>query len=245
LSPSHTHPVVEKLESITDLSPAERDALAALPMRVQEVRADLDVVREGDQPFQCCLVLEGFTCRYKFTDKGKRQIFAFHTPGDIPDLQSLHLKIMDHTLGTITPCRLAFIHHGDMRELFRQHPRLADLFWRDTLIDAAIFREWMLGIGRRSAKARLAHFLCEMVVRLRAIGRQRGNTVPLPITQAEVGDALGLSTVHVNRTLQELREEGLLTWDNGILAVLDWGRLKAAGEFDPTYLHLDPKHTAP
>jgi CRP-like cAMP-binding protein len=103
----------------------------------------------------------------------------------------------------------------------------------------------MIGIGRRSAKARLAHFLCEMVMRLRAIGRQRANTVPLPITQAEVGDALGLSTVHVNRTLQELREEGLLIWDNGVLAVLDWERLKTVGEFDQTYLHLDPGHVAP
>ncbi|HEX2552439.1 MAG TPA: Crp/Fnr family transcriptional regulator [Microvirga sp.] len=244
MSPATAHPLVEKLESITDLSPAERGALAALPMRVQDVRADLDLVREGDHPTQCCLVLEGFTCRYKFTDTGKRQIFAFHTPGDIPDLQSLHLKTMDHSLGTITPCRLAFIQHADLRELFRQHPRLADAFWRDTLIDAAIFREWMLGIGRRSAKARLAHFLCEMVMRLVAIGRQRGNAVPLPITQAEVGDALGLSTVHVNRTLQELREEGLLTWDNGILAVLNWERLKEVGEFDPNYLHQDPGHVA-
>lgn len=244
MSSASAHPLVEKLESITDLTAAEREALAALPMRVQDVRADLDVVREGDRPSQCCLVVEGFTCRYKFTDKGKRQIFAFHTPGDIPDLQSLHLRTMDHTLGTITPCRLAFIQHNDLRELLRNHPRLVDALWRDTLIDAAIFREWMIGIGRRSAKVRLAHFICEMVMRLRAIGRQRGNAVPLPITQAEVGDALGLSTVHVNRTLQELREEGLLTWDNGVLAVLNWERLKTVGEFDPTYLHLDPKHVS-
>ncbi len=239
---SPARPLVEKLESIADLTPDERQAVHALPLRIQEVRADLDVVREGDRPSQCFLVLDGFTCRYKFTARGKRQIFAFHTPGDIPDLQSLYLKTMDHSLGTITPCRLAFISHENLCALLRIHPRLADIFWRDTLIDAAIFREWMLGIGRRSARARLAHFLCEMVMRLRAVGMQRGNTVPLPITQAEVGDALGLSTVHVNRTLQELREEGLLSWDNGILAILDWDRLKGAGEFDPGYLHQDPRH---
>jgi CRP-like cAMP-binding protein len=188
--------------------------------------------------------LEGFTCRYKFTDKGKRQIFSFHTPGDIPDLQSLHLKTMDHALATLTPCKLAFIQHEHLRELFRQHPRLADVCWRDTLIDAAIFREWMLGIGRRSAKTRIAHLFCEMAMRLRAVGLQKRNQVPLPVTQSEVGDALGLSTVHVNRTLQELRGENLLEWENGVLTVLDWEGLTLAGEFDPTYLHQDQNRRA-
>ncbi len=129
-SPSQAHPLVLKLESITDLLKSERQALLALPMRVQEIRADQDVVREGDRPSQCCLVLEGFTCRYKFTDKGKRQIFSFHTAGDIPDLQSLFLRTMDHSLATLTPCKLAFIQHEHLRELFRQHSRLADVCWR-------------------------------------------------------------------------------------------------------------------
>jgi CRP-like cAMP-binding protein len=151
---SQSNPLIRKLESITDLTPEERQALLALPMRVQDVRADQDIVREGDRPSQCCLLLEGFAARFKFTDKGKRQIFAFHTPGDIPDVLSLQLKTMDHTLGTLTPCKLGFIQHDPMRELLRQHPRLTDVFWRDTLIDAAIFREWMIGIGRRSAKTR-------------------------------------------------------------------------------------------
>jgi CRP-like cAMP-binding protein len=233
-----------KLESITDLSQDETEALLALPMRVQEVRADQDLVREGDRPSQCCLVLEGFVARYKFTEKGKRQIFAFHTPGDIPDALSLQLKTMDHSLVTLTPCKIGFIPHEHMRDLFRQHPRLTEVFWRETLIDAAIFREWMIGIGRRSAKTRVAHLFCEMVMRLRAVGLQKGNTVPLPLTQAEVGDALGLSTVHVNRTLQELRKEDLLEWENGVLTVLDWKGLTLIGEFDPTYLHQDPKHLA-
>ncbi|MCB5177198.1 Crp/Fnr family transcriptional regulator [Microvirga lenta] len=231
-------PLVLKLESITDLSPEERQALLGLPLRVQEFRADQDVVREGDRPIQCCLILEGFACRYKLTEKGKRQIFAFHTPGDIPDLQSLHLKTMDHSLGTLTPCKIAFIQHEHLRELFRQHPRLAEVFWRDTLIDAAIFREWMLGIGRRSARTRLAHLLCELFMRLKVIGLAGSNSIPLPLSQAEMGDALGLSTVHINRTLQELRGEDLVAWDGGILTILNWEGLMQAGEFDTTYLHL-------
>ncbi|KAA2237816.1 Crp/Fnr family transcriptional regulator [Salinarimonas soli] len=211
-------------------------------MRVQETRADQDIVREGDRPSHCCLLLDGFACRYKFTQTGRRQIFAFHTPGDIPDILTLHLKTMDHSLGTITSCTLAFIAHDHLRDLLRRHPRLTDVFWRDTLIDAAIFREWMLGIGRRSAKTRIAHLFCEMVTRLTAVDLVDGNRSPLPITQTELGDALGLSTVHVNRTLQELRGDALLEWEGGVLTVLDWAGLKQVGEFDPSYLHLDPTH---
>jgi CRP-like cAMP-binding protein len=241
---SSAHPLVLKLESITDLTPEETQALLDLPMRVQDVREDQDLVREGDRPSQCCLLLEGFAARYKFTNTGKRQIFAFHTPGDMPDALSLQLKTMDHSLATLTPCKVGFIQHGHLRELLRQHPRLTDVFWRDTLIDAAIFREWMLGIGRRDAKTRVAHLFCEMVCRLRAVGLEKNNTVPLPLTQAEVGDALGLSNVHVNRTLQELRAENLVEWENKALTVLDWRGLAQVGEFDETYLHQDRKHLA-
>ena len=244
LPPAPARLLVLKLESITDLTRAETQALLDLPMRVQDIRADQDIVREGDRPSQCCLLVEGFACRYKLTNKGKRQIFAFHTPGDIPDSLSLQLKTMDHSLGTNTPCTVGFIPHEHMRELFRQHPRLTDVFWRDTLIDAAIFREWMIGIGRKSAKARLAHLLCEMFMRLKAVGKEADNTVPLPLTQSEVGDALGLSTVHINRTLQDLRGEDLVEWDNGVLKVLDWKALAQAGEFDATYLHQDRRAVA-
>jgi len=243
-APPSTHPLVLKLESITDLTAAERHGIETLPMRVQEVRADQEVVREGDRPSQCCLVLEGFACRYKFTERGKRQIFAFHTPGDIPDLLSLHLHTMDHSVGTLTGCKLAFIHHERMRELIQQHPNLIHVLWRDTLIDAAIFREWMLGIGRRSARTRLAHLFCEMFLRLKAVHLTNGNTAPLPLTQVEVGDALGLSAVHINRTLQDLRGEGLMEWDGGVLTIRDWDGLKTAGEFDPLYLHQSGRKSA-
>jgi len=173
------------------------------------------------------------------TEDGKRQIFSFHIPGDLPDLQSLHLKVMDHSLMTLTACKLAFISHHTVTEVLRRCPRIADIMWRDTLIDGAVFREWMLGIGRRSAYARIAHVLCEVMVKLRSVGLSDGRTCHLPITQAELGDALGLSTVHVNRSLQELRGHGLIELRTGSLTAIDWEGLKKAGEFDASYLHLD------
>jgi CRP-like cAMP-binding protein len=231
--------LIRKLQSISPLTEQEQQRIASLPLSVQDVGADQDIVREGDRPSECCLVIEGFTCRYKLTEEGKRQIFSFHTPGDIPDLQSLHLKVMDHSLKTITPCKLAFIAHESIAELTRQCPRVGDVLWRDTLVDAAVFREWMLGIGRRSAYVRIAHLLCEVFVRLRAVGLTNDYECEFPITQTEIGDALGLSTVHVNRSLQELRAEGLIELRRSTLTIFDWERFRKAGEFDPMYLHLD------
>src|SRR5215203_4474077 len=241
--PTELHPehnaLIRKLGSISPLSDDEKHCLLALPLRTKSVGPDQDIVRDGIRPSECCLVVEGFTCRYKVTQEGKRQIFSFHIPGDIPDLQSFHLKVMDHSLMTMTPCKLAFIPHQSLAELMRRCPRIADVMWRDVLIDAAIFREWMMGIGRRSAYTRIAHVLCEVMVKMRSVGLADGHTCELPITQAEIGDALGLSTVHVNRSLQELRGDGLIELCCGSLTAVNWDGLKEAGEFDPTYLHLD------
>ena len=231
-------PLIRKLESIFVLSADEKDALQSISGTVKTLEADQDIVREGERPSACCLILDGFAYRYKLTETGKRQIVSFHIPGDIPDLQSLHLEMMDHSLGTLAQSRLAFLSHDTVRDLIRRCPRIGDAFWRDTLIDAAVFREWMVGLGRREAYARVAHLLCELYVRLRSVGLTNGRAYELPITQTELGDALGISTVHVNRTLQDLRGEGLITLRAGSLTVQDWERLKAAGEFDPAYLHL-------
>jgi CRP-like cAMP-binding protein len=237
------HPVhnvmLRKLRSISPLSDEEKQCLLTLPLVVKSVGADQDIVREGSRPTECCLVVEGFACRYKVTPGGRRQIFSFHLAGDIPDLQSLHLKVMDHSLTTLTPSQLAFIPHGSLANLMRRCPRVADVMWRDTLIDAAVFREWMMGIGRRCAETRIAHVLCEILVRMSAVGLANGRACELPVTQTELGDALGLSTVHVNRSLQELRAKQLISLKGGFLTVLNWEGLKEAGEFDPTYLHLD------
>jgi CRP-like cAMP-binding protein len=241
---AHFLPLARKLESIFPLTRAEEQAISELPMYVRDLRGDQDIVREGDRPSQCCLLIEGFAYRYQAMGDGRRQIMSFHIAGDIPDLLSLHLAVMDHNLGTLAPSKVGFIAHPDLQRLIRDHPRIGDAFWRDTLVDSAIFRAWMTGIGRRDAYARIAHLFCELITRMRAVGLTMDHAVRLPLTQEDVGDALGLSTVHVNRTLQQLRADGLITWEGRVLTVNDWPRLKQAGEFDPTYLHLEQAQAA-
>jgi CRP-like cAMP-binding protein len=237
ISPEHRR-LIAKLESIGTLTAGEHDALTALPLRVRQIAEDTDIVREGDAPSDCCLLVEGFLCRYKMLPDGGRQILAIHTAGDIPDLQSLQLKVMDHSLGTLTPCTVAFIGHAALQEITRNYPGVAALFWRDTLIDAAIFREWLTGVGRRTAHQRIAHLFCEIHIRLKAVGLANGDGFDLPITQAELADSLGLSTVHVNRVLQDLRRGGLIQSRGKYLAVMDWRALEEVAGFDPRYLHV-------
>ena len=235
----HQHPLIRKLETQgLHLSDDESAALLEMPMQIESIRADQDIVREGDRPTRSCLILEGYAATYKVTPTGKRQIVAFHIAGDIPDLQSAQLEILDTSLGTLTPCKVAFVRHEVINEVCERHFRLTRAFWRQTLIDAAIFREWVVNVGRREALNALAHVMCEFVIRMRAMGLADGPECELPMTQAELGDALGISTVHVNRTLQELRAAGLIRLQGARLTVLDWEALKEVGEFDPTYLHL-------
>jgi CRP-like cAMP-binding protein len=241
---ANMEPLIRKLESLGEMSEADRAALASLPAQVRTLQADEDVVRDGDAPSASCLLLDGFMHRYKVLPDGKRQILAIHTPGDIPDLQSLLLRRQDHSLAASVPSTAAFIPHEALRALIRSRPTVADLFWRDTLVDAAIFRAWIESLGRRSALGHLAHLVCEVYTRLRAVGLTNGCSYGLPFTQTELGDALGLSTVHVNRTLQEMRGEGLIEFQHGRLTILDWTRLKAAAQFDPGYLHLRDPHAS-
>jgi CRP-like cAMP-binding protein len=231
------HPLVSKLGSIAKLSHDDKAALRNLPLHVQTLRADQDIVRDGDRVSRSCLLLEGFACRNKFTGDGKRQIMSFHIPGEIPDLQSVHLTRMDHNLQTLTACQVGFIRHEELLAVCEKYPRLAAAFWRETLIDAAIFREWVVNVGRRDAIARMAHVFCEFFFRMRMLGLTTDHTCEFPISQVEFADALGLSTVHTNRTLQELRSQGLIALKGKTLTVKDWEGLKKVGDFDPAYLH--------
>src|SRR5215212_9780607 len=234
----HDNPLIRKLGSVFTLSEDERQALEALPMQVMVIKDDQDIVRVGDRPSRACLILSGFACTYKVTAGGKRQIVSFNLPGDIPDLQSLHLTVLDTSIGTISPCRVGFIQHEVLRDICARYPRLAAAFWRETLIDAAIFREWVMNVGQREGVSRMAHVLCELLVRLRAVDLVEDHVCDLPITQGEFADALGVTNVHVNRVLQQMRAEGLIETQGTRLRIPDWDRLKEVGEFDPTYLHL-------
>ena len=236
--------MIRKLESIFTLTDDERQALENLPMQVVAIKADQDIVREGDRPSRSCLILSGFACTYKVTAGGKRQIVSFNLPGDIPDLQSLHLTVLDNSISTISPCRVGFIPHETLRDLCNRYPRLASAFWRETLIDAAIFREWVLNVGQREAYNRMAHVLCELLTRLRAVDLVEDHTCDLPITQGEFADALGVTNVHVNRVLQQMRADELIELKGERLKILDWDKLKEVGEFDPTYLHLENDQAA-
>lgn len=237
-APLETARLIAKLETIADLTAEEKQALSRLPYRIRNFEENADLVRQGDAPPEACLLVEGFVCRYKLLGAGRRQIFSFHIAGDIPDLQSLQLKIMDHSLGCLTPVRAAFIPHEPLQVLIRKFPGITTAFWRDTLIDAAVFREWLAGVGRRTARARIAHLICEIYVRMRAVGLAQGPSFELPITQVELADSLGLSPVHVNRVLQDLRKDRLIASRGRFVSIEDWPGLRRAAEFDPDYLHL-------
>ncbi|AWL93006.1 Crp/Fnr family transcriptional regulator [Bradyrhizobium ottawaense] len=232
--------LVTKLTVSNHLDGDDIRAIESLRFRERHVGAREVIVADGVRPGECCLIVEGFASRSKTTADGARQVLSLHIPGDIPDLQSLHLKVMDHDLVTISPCTLGFISHSDLREVTARRPNLAAALWRETLIDGSIFREWIVNVGRRTALPRMAHLLMEMHERLRAIGRTREGDFSLPITQVELGDCLGLSVVHTNRTLQALRKEGLIETDRSGFHLLDQGRLEELAGFDRTYLHLSP-----
>jgi CRP-like cAMP-binding protein len=154
-------------------------------------------------------------------------------------MQGLFIKVMDHNLGTLAPARVALIPHEAMRELIDNNKRIAHLLWRDSLVDAAIFRKWIIGMGRRTAEARFAHLVCEFAVRMHAVGLMENKVCAMPFKQADMADALGLSNVHVSRVLGRLRKQGLFTWEDGVLTIRNWRRLQKVAEFDPSYLQLD------
>ena len=232
------HLLIRHLEQFGSLSQEEKQTLAGVVTRVRSFGPNQDLVSIGDHPTDCKLILSGLACTYKLLPDGRRQIMSFQIPGDICDLPGFFLGKMDHAIGTLTAGRIAIIPHEELLDLTETYPRIARALAQSTLVDAAIFREWMVGIGRRSAYARIAHLLCEMGLRLQAVGLGQDDNFKLPMTQAELADALGLTTVHVNRTLKQLRHEGLITLLGRTLTLSDPEGLARAGQFDPGYLYI-------
>jgi CRP-like cAMP-binding protein len=232
--------LVKRLRATSGVSDEDIRAIQALPISVKDYPAERAVVSDGQRATECCLIARGFCARSKTTSEGRRQILSIHIPGEIPDLMSLHLHVMDHDLSTLTACTLGFINHETLRLLHRRQPNLADIFWRDTLIDAAMFREWIVNVGQRPAPARLAHVIVELRERLKVIGRIEGASFEMPLTQEQVGEALGITAVHANRVIKQLRQDGIVDLRRGRVDVLDEGRLVELAGFDGRYLHQSP-----
>lgn len=182
--------------------------------------------------------MEGFACRYKLLPDGRRQIMAFLVPGDFCDLHVAILGEMDHSIGTSWGCTVVDIPRSTVDDLTANHPRITRALWWATLVDEATLREWLVNMGQRDADRQTAHLFCELLVRLQAVGRASADGFEFPITQEDLADTLGVTSVHVNRVLQEMRGKGLIEWKSKRLRIPDVERLKAFAGFDPKYLHL-------
>jgi CRP-like cAMP-binding protein len=232
--------LIKRLQVSSGISDEDIKEIHALPIAVKDYPAEQAVVRDGERATECCLIAEGFCYRSKTISDGRRQILSLHIPGEIPDLMSLFLHVMDHDLTTLMPSRLGFIKHEALQRLHQKRPLVAEIFWRDTLIDAAMFREWIVNVGQRPAPARLAHVIVELRERLKAIGRVEGNSFEMPLTQEQIGEALGITAVHANRVIRQLREDGIVDVHRGRVTVIDEVRFLELADFDNRYLHQSP-----
>ncbi|AMB46714.1 Crp/Fnr family transcriptional regulator [Methylobacterium sp. AMS5] len=236
-------PLLRKLQGFGKLEEADTAALAIVEAGTRLIPAGTDLICEGDRPEGMIAVTEGFACRYKLRANGARQIAAYLIPGDICDFDTSVLNRIDHTIGTLSGCRVARIGPEAGREL-RQRPALARSLRKVALVEEATLREWLMNIGRRSAVERLAHLLCELLVRLRAVGLASGNSFDLPITQIDLADTTGMTSVHVNRSLGELKRAGLIERKGKRVTLCDLPRLVELAEFRSNYLNWETRTAA-
>jgi CRP-like cAMP-binding protein len=229
--------LVRRWERHVPLSEADQRALLALPSTRRTFSRDAYMVREGEPTASCNLLISGFAFRQKVSSEGARQIISIHIQGEFVDLQNFLLEESDHNVQSLGRAEVAIIPKQALSDLVAAREQVARALWRETLIDASIFREWVVNVGRRSATARIAHLLCELALRLRAAGLCEEDYCEFPLTQEQLADATGLTAVHTNRTLQSLRKEGLISLTAKKLTVLDWNGLAAIGDFSERYLH--------
>ena len=230
-------PLARRWSKFSELSQDDIGALLSLPFTRKTLGKDAYIVREGELATDCCLLLRGMAFRQKLLRDGSRQIISFHIPSEFVDLQNSLLGLADHSVQSLYRSDWAVIPRQAINELADARPALRMAMWVDTLIDASIFREWVVNVGRRDSRARIAHLLCELVLRFQRIGADHDGMFDFPITQEQIADATGLTAVHTNRTLQALRKEGLIHLTAKSLTVLDWESLREAGDFDELYLH--------
>ena len=241
---SRLAPMLAKLQLWRTIAPEDQEALLALPHRVINLRPQEYIVREGDKPQHCALILSGFAFRHKVAGNGGRQIFSIHMRGDVADLQNSLLRTADHNLQALTNVEVALIPIEAIQEIAFERPGIGRALWHDTLVDASVFREWTLNVGRRHARARLAHLLCEFSLRLHVAGLGEPCDYELPMTQEQLADALALTPVHVNRTLKGLERDGLIAREVRAIRIGDFASLSRVGEFDSMYLHQAEKMAA-
>jgi CRP-like cAMP-binding protein len=231
--------MVRKLEYHGAFSNADRDAILGLPCAVKAIERQHFIVRERELATHSCVLLSGVAVRSKLVATGQRQILSIHIKGETVDLQNSLLKVADHSVEMITPGRIAMIPREAITSIAFDRRAVGKAMWMETLVDASIFREWLTNVGRRDARTRIAHLLCEFSLRLKVAGLGEQTGYELPMTQEQLGDATGLTSVHVNRTLKALEADGLIDrMHPRSIHIGDWRRLAEAGDFDSGYLHL-------
>ena len=230
---------LRKLRARDQISTEEEQAIRGLVSQVVDIPQNRTVIRHGEELNQSMMLLSGWLARALDLPSGRRQIAELHVAGDFADLHSFTLKHLDHDVISITRCRIGLVPHERLKELTERFPHLARVYWLMTNIDAAIQREWALSLGRRSAMERMAQLFCELNMRLGLVGLSRNGSFDFPLTQAELGECLGLTSVHVNRTLQELRRRGLVEFQNKRVAIPDVPALERLAAYDGSYLYLE------
>ena len=225
------------------VSAPEIDALAASVSRVATIEADREILREDDVTAQCRILLDGWTCKYIPLNTFRPQILSLQIPGDFLDLQGLFRRRMDHVVASLTPCRIGVIPHDAFKRLMERHPRIGRMVQLEAVVELATARRWLLNAGHRQAYEGMAHLICELFTRAAAAGLAEASRFPMPLTQTELGSALGLTSVHANRIVRRLASAKLMSWRGRWITIEDWDGLTEVAEFDPAY--LKPEHAAP
>ena len=232
---------LKKLKLRSEISAEEEQVVRDLVAETRHVPADKFVVRAGEELNCSLLLLDGWLVRSKDLPSGDRQVMELHVSGDFADLHGYTLKRLDHDVVSVSDCVIGVVPHERLTKVSEKFPHLARIYWLSTNIDAAITREMALSLGQRSAISRMAHLFCELHVRLGIVGRTKGDTFEFPLTQRELSECLGLTVVHVNRTLQQLRRQRFVETESRRISILDKPGLEAVAEFDPSYLHLEKR----
>jgi CRP-like cAMP-binding protein len=234
--------LIRKLKTHHELTSEDRRALMALPMKFRTLEAQSYIMREGDKPERCAVLLSGYAVRHKLTGQGARQIVAIHIPGDAMDFQNMFLGESDHNVQMLTRGTVAEIPRHPLEQLVLNSPNIGRAVLLFTLVEASIFREWTLNIGRRDARSRIAHLLCEFAYRMATQGLNPDGLYELPMTQEQLADATGLTSVHVNRVLQALQRDGLIERDRRMVRFVSWEGMRDVADFNPRYLHTREFH---